>query len=316
MHCRVEAAVASGIGPIGVAVSPDGNNVYVPNRQLGAVWQYDVGAGGALSPQSPATVATGPNAFDVAVSPDGDSAYVTNQDSDTLYRDTVSQYDVDHGGLSPKFPPIVFIGRSAEPFGIAVSPDGPSVYVANHGFDDVSQYDVGAGGALAPKTPATVPAGFGPVEVAVGPDGNNVYVTTVSGVAVRRWRRGRAAVSDAVRAALADAEGHASAESNVREAELAVERAQAELGRGDPGAERLRRRVVRSRPPHRAARDPRRRARAARPARGRRRRRHRPPGRRLGHRHLRRETGACRRRAGHGGTGGGANRVRVELVGK
>ena len=36
------------------------------------------------------------------------------------------------------------------PFGVAVSPDGSSVYVANHVSDNVSQYDVGAGrGALA-----------------------------------------------------------------------------------------------------------------------------------------------------------------------
>jgi hypothetical protein len=41
------------------------------------------------------------------------------------------------------------------------------VYVSNHESDTVSQYDVVPGGALAPKTRATVPAGDGPVAIAV-----------------------------------------------------------------------------------------------------------------------------------------------------
>ena len=43
-----------------------------------------------------------------------------------------------------------------------MSPDGRSVYVANGFSDNISQYDVGAGGALAPKSTATVGAGDGP----------------------------------------------------------------------------------------------------------------------------------------------------------
>src|SRR3954453_7181422 len=40
----------------------------------------------------------------------------------------------------------------ATPVGVAVSPDGHSVYVANSDSDTVSQYDAGSGGALAAKT--------------------------------------------------------------------------------------------------------------------------------------------------------------------
>ena len=62
--------------------------------------------------------------------------------------------------------------------------------------DSVSQYDVGAGGALAPKSPATVAAGRStPSGVAVSPDGASVYVANVSQrqrLPVRR-RRGRGA---------------------------------------------------------------------------------------------------------------------------
>ena len=53
---------------------------------------------------------------------------------------------------------------------MAVSADGRSVYVTDANDDALSQYDVGArGGALTPKTPATVPAGDLPVGVAVNP---------------------------------------------------------------------------------------------------------------------------------------------------
>jgi DNA-binding beta-propeller fold protein YncE len=50
-----------------------------------------------------------------------------------------------------------------------VTPDGTSVYVANLLSDTVSQYNVGAGGTLTPKSPATVAAGDVPAWVAVSP---------------------------------------------------------------------------------------------------------------------------------------------------
>ena len=89
-----------------MAVSPDGGASTSPTATSVSVSQYDVGAGGALSPKSPATVATGTNPYGVAVSPDGGSVYVTNVASDS-----VSQYDVGAGGaLSPKSPATVAAG--------------------------------------------------------------------------------------------------------------------------------------------------------------------------------------------------------------
>jgi hypothetical protein len=131
--------------------------------------QYDVGAGGMLSPKSPATVPGGPLPGEVAVSPDGLSAYVSN-----VAWASVSQFDIGAGGaLSPKSPAMVPAGD--DPFGVAVSPDGRSAYVANFGRPfgppftggSVSQYDVGTGGGLLPKSPATVGAGDGSLDVAV-----------------------------------------------------------------------------------------------------------------------------------------------------
>jgi DNA-binding beta-propeller fold protein YncE len=178
--------VAAGDSPRGVAVSPDGQSVYVANfSSPGSVFQYDVGAGGELLPKSPPTVATPGFSAGVAVSPDGKSVYVVN------FRvfvggdggSTISQFDVGAGGeLLPKSPPTVPSSGSG-PVGIAVSPDGRSVYVANFAVfstgpsGTVSQYDVDPDGALTPKSPATVEGPGEPRYVAVNPDGKSVYVT-------------------------------------------------------------------------------------------------------------------------------------------
>ena len=63
------------------------------------------------------------------------------------------------------------------PSGITVSPDGTSVYVAA-GFDNVYQFDVGSGGVLTPKNPASVSTGGTPFQIAISPDDKSVYVTS------------------------------------------------------------------------------------------------------------------------------------------
>jgi DNA-binding beta-propeller fold protein YncE len=160
--------VAAGAFPVGVAVSPGAESVYVANELGNDISQYDIGSGGTLSPKSPPVVAAGSFPFGVggspsrlAVSPGGGSVYVANHDSNN-----VSQYDVGAGGaLTPKSPATVPAGTG--PVGVAVSPDGRSVYVTNDFSGNVSQYDIGAAGELSPKTPPTVPAGGFPAEVAV-----------------------------------------------------------------------------------------------------------------------------------------------------
>ena len=62
-----------------IALSPDGSSAYVTNFDDATVSQYDVSAGGVLTPKQPATVAAGSRPAGIAVSPDGASAYVANQ---------------------------------------------------------------------------------------------------------------------------------------------------------------------------------------------------------------------------------------------
>ena len=123
--------VASGNGPTAIAVSPNGQFVYVANYNTdgtGGISQYTVGAGGALTPMATPTVAAGHNPEAITVSPNGQFAYVANNNG--TGSGGVSQYTVGAGGeLTPMATPTVAAGNA--PYGIAVSPNGQYVYVTN-----------------------------------------------------------------------------------------------------------------------------------------------------------------------------------------
>ncbi len=181
---KAQAPAATGNTPQGVAISPDGRNVYVANAYGGTVSQYDVSsATGALSPKTPATVNCGCDPQDVAVSADGRSVYVTQANGGALL-----QFDVDPatGALTPKNPATVPTNSSGN--GLIVSADGKSVYVVNQDASTISQYDANPiTGALTPKTPATVATGAFPLAVALSPDGKSVYVTNQHGNSVSQY---------------------------------------------------------------------------------------------------------------------------------
>ena len=144
-----------------VAVSPDNRSAYVTNFGAiatgGTISQYNIGPGGALFPKRVATVALEPTnptsqaAVAVAISPDGQSAYVTSSPAASpSATGAVYQFDVERGGLlSPKDPPKVAAG--VQPSQVVVHPDGESAYVPGPVNDTISQYDVGANGALSPQ---------------------------------------------------------------------------------------------------------------------------------------------------------------------
>ncbi len=156
--------------------APGPEYAYVANEGSNTVSQYTIGAGGALSPMTPATVTAGTYPYSVTVDPTGQYAYVANEGSNT-----VSQYTIGAGGaLSPMTPATVASGRS--PTSVTIDPTGKYAYVANAGSNNVSQYTIGAGGLLSPMTPATVAAGTSPLSVTVDPTGKYAYVANeVSG---------------------------------------------------------------------------------------------------------------------------------------
>jgi DNA-binding beta-propeller fold protein YncE len=183
LTAKSPATVHSGESPEGMAISPDGKSLYVIGYSSHDVSQFDIGTAGLLVPKSPATVPAGEEAVGVAVSPDGGSAYVASEGDEF-----VRQYDIGTGGsLTPKSLPTAASGPS--PNSIAISPSGRSVYASVFGSGvsggGVSQYDVGAGGALAAKSPAFVAAGNGPAGVAITPDQSPMASLSVFGPRAR-----------------------------------------------------------------------------------------------------------------------------------
>ena len=92
-------------------------------------------AGGLLSPLSPATVAAGDGAGAVAVSPDGQSVYVTN--GGRQHRVAVlggRRWSAKPQVRRPPSPAGSNLSNISGPYGLAITPDGQSVYVADHGY--------------------------------------------------------------------------------------------------------------------------------------------------------------------------------------
>ncbi|MFF4294146.1 beta-propeller fold lactonase family protein [Streptomyces vinaceus] len=200
----VASTIDVGDDPNGVAVSPDGNRVFVANRLSDTVSLVLPAADAALS------VPVGDNPVGVAVSPDGTRAYVTNTISNNMTVITAdaippSVVATVHVGTRPQDVAIARGGTRAYvanlldgtvavvdttdntlltavpvgqlPQGVAASPDGTRVYVTNFGDGTLSVIDTANNTVL-----STVPLGNGtsPADVAVSRDGSRAYVANFS----------------------------------------------------------------------------------------------------------------------------------------
>ncbi|MGQ9351060.1 Ig-like domain-containing protein [Mycolicibacterium gilvum] len=159
----VIGSIYVGGDPEGVAVSPDGQYIYVTNQD-GYVSVIDTRNNNAVT-----TITTGSDSIGVAVH--GNFVYVANRGSNT-----VSIIDVSNISLPLSLPHVVNVAVDSAPFGVAVSPNGRYVYVANSGSGTVSVIDSNTKSVI-----DTVPVGGSPMALAVSPNGTRVYVTGTSG---------------------------------------------------------------------------------------------------------------------------------------
>ena len=160
-------------GPIGVAVTPDGGKAYIANTSSESVTIIDTASNTVTGRifVGDFHLATG-----VAVTPDGTKVYVTSLNSGGLFNVSAAVSVIDKATNTVV---TVLPGPSGEsgiaPFGVAVTPDGSKVYVANRFSNTISVINT-ATNALAATI--AVPLGGGePTGVAVAPDGSKVYVT-------------------------------------------------------------------------------------------------------------------------------------------
>src|SRR3954453_1964336 len=135
------------------AVSPDGTLAYLSGNN--SVVPVDLTAS---PPQIKDPIAV-TGAGTIAFLPDGSKAYVTNGAG-------VVPIDVAASTAGTAIP------VAAGTFGIAVEPDGSTLWVANHDAQTVTPVDVASGTAGTP-----VPAGGHPYELAASGDGSRVYAS-------------------------------------------------------------------------------------------------------------------------------------------
>jgi 6-phosphogluconolactonase len=176
---------ASDIGPFGVAVSPDGNFLYVSNTgnspsTAGSVSVYRIaGKTGRITEIAGSPYGAGIAPAGVAMTPDGDHLYVANGESATISAFT---RDSDSGALTP-VPNSPFSAGNGQPAGLAITPDGRYLYSASGSEatpadNRVHAFAIDPGsGALAEVKGSPYPAGFGPQFAAITGDGAHLYVT-------------------------------------------------------------------------------------------------------------------------------------------
>jgi DNA-binding beta-propeller fold protein YncE len=213
-----------GLGaPEGLAVSPDGENVYVASALSNAVTALnrDAEGGGGLSQSTPGCVANAPltgcitgvelsGANAVAVAPAGRDVYVTSlfSNSVTSFNRNATGILTQKAGTAACLVYLRAVGCSfgqamIAPEGIAISGDGTSVYAAafQTGAIDVLDRERESGtvfqkpGKAGCLAAASVPgctrarALGGVSSIAISPDGRNVYSTAFGSNAVDVFRR-------------------------------------------------------------------------------------------------------------------------------
>jgi YVTN family beta-propeller protein len=155
----VDAPIALGGRPWGVAITPDGATAYVSDEQNHTVTPVDTATS---TPGTPIPVGDAPRV--IGITPDGVTAYVAN-----LFSGNVTPIDTaTNTAGSP-------IAVGAGPHGIAIAPDGSRVYVSNVYSGDVSVVDTATNAVT-----TTIPAGVAPYTIAITPNGDTVYVADLA----------------------------------------------------------------------------------------------------------------------------------------
>ena len=173
-HPQVVATVKVGRGPLGVAITPDNEEVYVTNFGQdstlvpGGVEGNTVSVISTRNNKVVATVQVGNLPAGVAIRPDGQRAYVASRRNNEVWVLDTATYSV-----------VAIVPVQREPANVAFTPDGRWAYVANFGSNSVSVIDTETNTVVPVPDGQAIRVGFVPVGVTVTPDGGRVYVVNV-----------------------------------------------------------------------------------------------------------------------------------------
>jgi YVTN family beta-propeller protein len=163
---KVIATVPVGVFPLSLAITPKGDEVYVPNSHTYTVSVIQTSTNSVI-----ATIRVGNTPTHIAISPDGELAYVSNTGSHS-----VSVISTGNKTVLYKFNVVSFF-----PEGLALSPDGKQLYVASAGFPFyggfISIINTNNLALLNVFKP-----GGDPEEVRFSPDGKYVYALSTHGI--------------------------------------------------------------------------------------------------------------------------------------
>ena len=154
----VVATVVVGSEPAGVVVSPDNKFVYVAN------FGGNVSIINAATNTVQTTIPAGLTPAELAISSNGGKLYVSNE----VDRGTVTVINLADGNSTQ-----TITGLGSEPYGLALTPDGTQLWVADFGGDKVDVIDTGTN-----KVVSSIVVGLLPSFIAFTPDGSKAYVSS------------------------------------------------------------------------------------------------------------------------------------------
>jgi len=145
------------ISPFNIAVSPDGNRLYVIAQEGNALLVVDPAENQVLN-----KIMVGEKPHSVVVNHAGETAFVSNQWSDNVFVIDLTASSV-----------VDTLQTGSGPAGLALSQEEKFLYVANSYSSDISIIDLSTGIEL-----KRLIAGNNPVSAQFSPDGSVVYVTS------------------------------------------------------------------------------------------------------------------------------------------
>lgn len=153
---------------INLAMTPNGKFLYASGSNTTVIEEYAVGSGGQLSPLSSSTAPEGLENYLLAVSPNGKNLYAASCTGHGIY-----QYSIAASGELTALSPAVAPTAGGCPYDEWMTANGSALYAPDSVGalnNDVSQFTVSSSGALSPKSPSSVPAGYEADDVMIAPD--------------------------------------------------------------------------------------------------------------------------------------------------